>query len=412
MVAYGVGLLPLIRQLKNEFPARSQPWYADDAAAGGKFVLIGQFMARLCELGPAYGYFPEPDKSILVTPEVNFDRARAALGHFNFKITAGSRYLGSYIGDKIMETAWVEEKISGWSLVLDELTGVAKRYPQSAFAGAQKSLWQQWNYLMRVIPGIGHLFADIERKIHRQFLPTLLDREVEDITNDIRTVVALPSKCAGMSLTNPLHVRVRDNYLAPRKKVAEKNETFNCHISLLRHANCGRCCHHQRRGDCLLHGFWERNTSLIVDFRFGNLDAASHVDKDYRDVLPSWEAAKKRKHKADCQLNRRHFTPFVSSRDAILGAEATSFTRALASHLANKWNRDYSATCGCVKGRLGLTIVRATTRCLYGSRVPARHISSTPAWSDGLGLGLWTTMSDPPFSGVPPSAVRKADSSA
>ena len=169
---------------------------------------------------------------------------------------------------------------------------------------------------------------------------------------------------------------------------------------------------HQRRGDCLLHGFWERNTSLIVDFRFGNLDAPSYVDKDYRDVLSSWEAAKKRKHKADCQLNRRHFTPFVSSRDAILGAEATSFTRALASHLANKWNKDYSATCGYVKGRLGLTIIRATTRCLYGSRVPARYISSTPAWSDGLGLGLWTTMSDPPFSGVPPSAVRKADLSA
>ena len=59
---------------------------------------------------------------------------------------------------------------------------------------------------------------------------------------------------------------------------------------------------HQRRGDFLLHGFWERNMSLIVDFRFGNLDAASYVDKDYRDILSSWEAAKKRKHKADMLL--------------------------------------------------------------------------------------------------------------
>ena len=169
---------------------------------------------------------------------------------------------------------------------------------------------------------------------------------------------------------------------------------------------------HQRRGDCLIHGFWQRNTSVVLDFRFGNADASSYVEKDYRDVLATWEAVKKRKHKADCQLNRRHFTPFVSTRDAILGDEANSFTRALAAHLAKKWNKDYSATCGYVKGRIGLTIIRATTRCLYGSRVPARCISSTPAWSDGLGLGLWTTMSDPPFSGMPPCDVRRADSSA
>ena len=78
-------------------------------------------------------------------------------------------------------------------------------------------------------------------------------------------------------------------------------------------------------------------------------------------------------------------------------------------NLAKKWNRAYSDTCGYIKGRLGLTIIRATTRCLYGSRVPARHVSTAPIWSDGLGLGLWTTMSDPPFSGIPPSAVRRAE---
>ena len=40
---------------------------------------------------------------------------------------------------------------------------------------------------------------------------------------------------------------------------------------------------------------------------------------------------------------------------------------------------------------------------------PARYISTAPIWSDGLGLGLWTTMSDPLFSGLPPSAVRRAE---
>lgn len=166
---------------------------------------------------------------------------------------------------------------------------------------------------------------------------------------------------------------------------------------------------HQRRGDGLYIGFWSAYTDTILDCQFVNLEAESYKDREPDAVLASRQAAKKKKHRGDCELNRRHFTPFISSRDAILAKEANSFTRALAAHLAKKWNRAYSDTCGYIKGRLGLTIIRATTRCLYGSRVPARHVSTAPIWSDGLGLGLWTTMSDPPFSGIPPSAVRRAE---
>jgi hypothetical protein len=38
MFGYGIGILPLIRRLKIEFPAVKQPWYADDAGAGGSFT--------------------------------------------------------------------------------------------------------------------------------------------------------------------------------------------------------------------------------------------------------------------------------------------------------------------------------------------------------------------------------------
>ncbi len=39
MVAYGIMLLPLIRSLKEEIPDVDQPWYANDAGAGGTFTL-------------------------------------------------------------------------------------------------------------------------------------------------------------------------------------------------------------------------------------------------------------------------------------------------------------------------------------------------------------------------------------
>ena len=35
MIAYGIGVLLLIRELRGEHPRETQPWYADDAWTGG-----------------------------------------------------------------------------------------------------------------------------------------------------------------------------------------------------------------------------------------------------------------------------------------------------------------------------------------------------------------------------------------
>ena len=44
MICYGIGILPLIRMLKREFPNAKQQWYADDGSTAGKFAdLRGQF---------------------------------------------------------------------------------------------------------------------------------------------------------------------------------------------------------------------------------------------------------------------------------------------------------------------------------------------------------------------------------
>ena len=37
MIAYGIGVLPLIRKLREAHPRVAQPWYADDAEVGGMF---------------------------------------------------------------------------------------------------------------------------------------------------------------------------------------------------------------------------------------------------------------------------------------------------------------------------------------------------------------------------------------
>ena len=69
MIAYGIGVLPLIRDLRGAHHRITQPWYADDARAGGKFPHIlthlRDFQARVLPRG----YFPDQTKSIfVVTP--------------------------------------------------------------------------------------------------------------------------------------------------------------------------------------------------------------------------------------------------------------------------------------------------------------------------------------------------------
>jgi hypothetical protein len=76
MFAYGMGILPLIRQLKAEFPQVEQPWYADDAGVSTKFDEIERFLRRLCEIGPLLGYYPKPTKSILIVQQHNLKGAR------------------------------------------------------------------------------------------------------------------------------------------------------------------------------------------------------------------------------------------------------------------------------------------------------------------------------------------------
>ena len=91
-----------------------------------------------------------------------------------------------------------------------------------------------------------------------------------------------------------------------------------------------------------------------------------------------------------CLQQRRHFYPFVSSVDGLLGMEATSTLKRIASHLATKWQQPYSKTYGYVKSRVAITLVLATHRCLHGSRVPAHRISvQRPQWEDGAGLNLF-----------------------
>ena len=203
MFAYGIGTLPLIRQLKQEFPDLEQPWYADDAASAGRFDRIRAHYSRLQSIGQKFGYFPEPSKCVIVVSHSNVAAAEAAFGDLGFKIRTGCRYLGGFIGEQDARDLWLTEKISFWTDAIGVLSSIAKRFPQTAYAGLQQSLQQQWQFVQRVTKGTGTVFANVEQALASSFLPALFGDTFED-DDAIRALASLPIKCAGLALPNPM----------------------------------------------------------------------------------------------------------------------------------------------------------------------------------------------------------------
>ena len=128
----------------------------------------------------------------------------------------------------------------------------------------------------------------------------------------------------------------------------------------------------------------------VHDMRVVNTDAKLHMKKDPERSLQEAEMGKKRMSLETCLQQRRHFYPFVAPVDGMLWEEATATLKRLDSRLSTKWKQPYSKTCGYVKSRIVITLVRATHRCIQGSQVPAHRISvKRPQWEDGAGLNLF-----------------------
>jgi hypothetical protein len=62
--------------------------------------------------------------------------------------------LGAFIGDDIALCSWLLKKTKNWEEVVTDLVLVTPNFPQTAYAGLQKSLQQEWQFVQRVTKGI------------------------------------------------------------------------------------------------------------------------------------------------------------------------------------------------------------------------------------------------------------------
>ena len=98
MATYGLGILPLIQDLRMAHRSITQTWYADDAGTGGIFIGILRHLYDLMVQGPLREYLPDPTKSILVVSLQNVPRDEAFFRGYCLYIVMVRRYLGGFAG--------------------------------------------------------------------------------------------------------------------------------------------------------------------------------------------------------------------------------------------------------------------------------------------------------------------------
>ena len=144
------------------------------------------------------------------------------------------------------------------------------------------------------------------------------------------------------------------------------------------------------RGDIMCRGFYERGTDLIIDVRVVDADSRSYRTQAVIKILKEQERRKRNLYLRKCLDQRRHFAPYVVSCDGILAKEARSLHKALDHRLAKKWDCSVSRTSQFVNMTMSVAILRASHRCLRGTRTPASTMSKRlPLWEDEAGLGLF-----------------------
>ena len=135
MIAYGIGVLPLIREMRYAHPRVTQPWYTDYAEAAGMFQQILEHFRDLQTRRPARSYCPETTKSILVVSPGNVARVEEHFWGLGIRVVTGHWYLEGYIGDAEAERGWLQDKTQGWTEFVKILSEVTHKHLQSAYTG-------------------------------------------------------------------------------------------------------------------------------------------------------------------------------------------------------------------------------------------------------------------------------------
>ena len=202
MAMYAIAIKPLITTLKERCPSVKQARYADDATAASSCYNLRLWWDEFTNLGPLFGYHPNPSKAYLVVKEEHIENATQAFADTGVQITTdGKHHLGAAIGSHTFTCEYVSRKVHEWTEEVKRLAQVATSQPHAAYAAFVHGLIGRWTYLLRKIPYIQDLLLLLESAIQQHFIPALTG--LPPCSELIRDLLALPAKHGGLGIVNP-----------------------------------------------------------------------------------------------------------------------------------------------------------------------------------------------------------------
>ena len=175
--------------------------FADDITSVGKLLSLRQWWTQITNIGPHFGYFPQPTKSWLIVKENHYEEAKAVFEGTNIQISkTGERHLGAVIGSKSFRERYCKEMVERWRNELTTLSEIALTQPQAAYACYTSGYQHRFSYFLRTIPEMEVYLQPIEKIIRHQFIPAITGGK---IINDLeRNLLSLPPRMGGLGLKN------------------------------------------------------------------------------------------------------------------------------------------------------------------------------------------------------------------
>ena len=93
MIAYGIVILPLIKNLKREISDVTKPWNADNPGDLDKFARLDTYLDLITRKVPGRGYHPKPSKNVLIVRPENLEAGKLFGARHRFKVCTGARFI-------------------------------------------------------------------------------------------------------------------------------------------------------------------------------------------------------------------------------------------------------------------------------------------------------------------------------
>lgn len=192
----------------------TQAWYADDSQAIGRLLALRAWWDLLCELGPGFGYFPKPSKTYLVVKPHLLEEAQRVFAGTGIVIAGGGqrdagvnghRDLGAAIGTVEFVANYLRGKVLKWVEQMECLSDFARTQPHAAHSAFVHGVRNKWTFTQRTMQSLHTHMGPLEDTIRSKFIPALLGKKSGfAISDDQRSMFALPARWGGMGIDNPV----------------------------------------------------------------------------------------------------------------------------------------------------------------------------------------------------------------